>query len=128
MSSEIDQARAARKGPYSAYHNRPAAFEASHLAEVGPGTPGGEYLRRYWHPIMLESELRDLPVALRILAEDLVIFRDRSGDVGLVHRQCIHRGASLEFAIVPAFPYTSCFRGWRFATDGTLLAAGAEPP
>src|SRR5216683_893594 len=97
MNSEIDQARAARKGPYSAYHNRPAAFAVSHLAEVGPGTPGGEYLRRYWHPIMLESELKELPVALRILAEDLVIFRDRSGDVGLLHRQCIHRGASLEF-------------------------------
>src|SRR6266481_4359678 len=61
VSSEIDQARAARTGPYSAYHNRPAAFAVSHLAEVGPGTPGGEHLRRYWHPIMLESELKDSP-------------------------------------------------------------------
>jgi nitrite reductase/ring-hydroxylating ferredoxin subunit len=127
MSSETDQTRAARLGPYSAYYNRPAAFEASHLAEVGPGTPGGEYLRRYWHPIMLESELKDLPVSLRILAEDLVIFRDGSGDVGLLHRACAHRGASLEFGIVQEHGIMCCYHGWHFGVDGTLIAAGAEP-
>src|ERR1700722_19350646 len=70
--------------PFSGYHNRPAPFAPSPLAETGPGTPGGEYLRRYWHPIMLQSELQELPIALRILAEDLVIFRDHSGDIGLL--------------------------------------------
>src|SRR6476660_6758280 len=80
-----DQPHPSRSGPYSAYYNRPAAFEPSPLTEVGPGTAGGEYLRRYWHPIMIESELEDLPIALRLLGEDLVIFRDRSGEIGLLH-------------------------------------------
>jgi nitrite reductase/ring-hydroxylating ferredoxin subunit len=119
---------AARLGPFSGYHNRPAVFAKSPLAEVGPGTAGGEYLRRYWHPIMLESELSDLPIALRLLGEDLVIFRDRSGDIGLLHRACAHRGASLEFAIVQDHGIMCCYHGWHFAADGTLLAAGAEPP
>src|SRR6266702_7622858 len=116
MSSEIDQARAARTGPYSAYHNRPAAFAASHLAEVGPGTPGGDYLRRYWHPIMLESELKELPSALRILAEDLVIFRDGSGDIGLLHRNAstaAHRSNS-----------ASC----RSTASCAAITAGISPP
>src|SRR3954468_7598156 len=81
-----DQPRQSRTGRYSGYYNRPAAFEPSPLTEVGPGTAGGEYLRRYWHPIMIESELEDLPIALRLLGEDLVIFRDRSGEIGLLHQ------------------------------------------
>ena len=47
------------------------------LTNTGPGTPCGEYLRRYWHPFMLAKELKDLPVTLRLLGEDLVVFRDR---------------------------------------------------
>jgi phenylpropionate dioxygenase-like ring-hydroxylating dioxygenase large terminal subunit len=127
MKSSNGKAHGARLGPYSGYYNRPAPFGMSDLAEVGPGTPGGEYLRRYWHPIMLESELKDLPTALRTLGEDLVIFRDFSGDIGLLHRACAHRGASLEFGIVQEHGIMCCYHGWHFAADGTLLAAGAEP-
>ncbi len=125
--NSTEQERAARIGPYAGYHNRPAAFAATPLAEVGPGTAGGEYLRRYWHPIMVASELQDLPIALRILGEDLVIFRDGSGDIGLLHRACIHRGASLEYGIVQQHGIMCCYHGWHFAADGTLIAAGAEP-
>jgi nitrite reductase/ring-hydroxylating ferredoxin subunit len=122
-----DQPHPSRSGPYSAYYNRPAAFEPSPLTEVGPGTAGGEYLRRYWHPIMIESELEDLPIALRLLGEDLVIFRDRSGEIGLLHRVCAHRGASLEYGIVQEHGIMCCYHGWHFGCDGTLIAAGAEP-
>lgn len=127
MNGQTDQTRAARIGPFSGYYNRPAAFAASPLAEVGPGSAGGEYLRRYWHPIMIESELQELPMALRILGEDLVIFRDRSGRIGLLHRACIHRGASLEYGIVQDHGIMCCYHGWHFACDGTVIAAGAEP-
>ena len=126
--NSTDHARAARLGAYSGYHNRPAQFAKSPLAEVGPGTAGGEYLRRYWHPIMIELELQDLPVAIRLFGEDLVIFRDRSGDIGLLHRACAHRGASLEFGMVQEHGIMCCYHGWHFAADGTVLAAGAEPP
>jgi phenylpropionate dioxygenase-like ring-hydroxylating dioxygenase large terminal subunit len=54
-------------------------------------------LRRFWHPAAIASEIQDLPVALRILGEDLVLFRDREGRFGLVHRRCPHRRASLEY-------------------------------
>src|SRR5689334_18411979 len=122
-----DQPHPSRTGPYSAYYNRPAAFEPSPLTEVGSGTAGGEYLRHYWHPIMIESELEDLPIALRLLGEDLVIFRDRSGEIGLLHQACAHRGASLEYGIVQEHGIMCCYHGWHFACDGTVLAAGAEP-
>ena len=57
--------------------------EDAELTHVGPGTPGGELLRRYWHPVCLSAELGDLPKRVRILGEDLVAFRDGKGRPGL---------------------------------------------
>jgi nitrite reductase/ring-hydroxylating ferredoxin subunit len=116
-----------RLQPFSGYHNRRKPFDPSPLAETGPGTPGGDYLRRYWHPIMIASELRELPIALRILGEDLVIFRDRSNRVGLLHKNCIHRGASLEFGIIQERGIACCYHGWHFDIDGRVLSTPAEP-
>ena len=56
----------------------------------------GELLRRYWQPLALSAELADLPKAVRILGEDLVAFRDKSGRVGVLDAHCVHRGTSLE--------------------------------
>ena len=64
---------------YSAYHHRERPGEDAELARVGPGTPCGEYLRRFWQPVILAEELGDLPRRVRIMGEDLVAFRDRSG-------------------------------------------------
>jgi nitrite reductase/ring-hydroxylating ferredoxin subunit len=116
-----------RNGFYSGYHHRPATIEPNPLTQVGPGTAGGEYLRRYWHPIVLASEVKDLPKAIRILGEDLVIFRDRSGTIGLLHKHCIHRGASLEFGIPQERGIMCCYHGWQFDTNGQILSIGAEP-
>jgi nitrite reductase/ring-hydroxylating ferredoxin subunit len=126
--SETIQQGAKRAGPFSAYYNRPPAAEPSPLARTGPGTACGEYLRRYWHPIIMISEVSDVPKVIRILGEDLVIFRDKSGDLGLLHKHCIHRGASLEFGIPQQHGIMCCYHGWHFAVDGTVLSAGAEPP
>jgi nitrite reductase/ring-hydroxylating ferredoxin subunit len=126
-----EQASAPRQGrsnqPYSGYHNRPVANDDSFITSVGPGTPGGEYLRRYWHPFLIASELKDLPVPVRLLGEDLVVFRDGSGRVGLLHRNCIHRGASLEYGIVADRGIRCCYHGWHFDVDGTVLETPAEP-
>src|SRR5690606_7937699 len=81
---------------YSGYHRHHAIADLE-LARVGPDTPGGEYLRKFWHPIELAGELKDRPLAVRVLGEDLVLFRNLSGTLGLLHRHCPHRGASLEF-------------------------------
>ena len=59
------------------------------LTRVGPGTPCGELMRRYWHPIAATVQLEDNPVRkVRILGEDLVLFRDRSGNLGLIEPRC----------------------------------------
>jgi nitrite reductase/ring-hydroxylating ferredoxin subunit len=116
------------KGPYSGYYSRPPVDGDGFLTRVGPGTPCGEYLRRYWHPFMLASELKDLPVATRLLGEDLVVFRDGSGRLGLLHRHCAHRGTSLEFGIPQQRGIRCCYHGWHFDVDGAILDTPAEPP
>ena len=83
--------------PFSAYLRRDITEFDEELCRVGRGTPCGEYLRRFWQPICPEDELGDVPRAIRILGEDLVVFRDGSGRIGLLERRCTHRGASLEF-------------------------------
>ncbi|MGQ0664394.1 MAG: Rieske 2Fe-2S domain-containing protein [Pseudomonadota bacterium] len=117
-----------RSVPYGGYFlNRPVVEDAE-LTHVGPGMPGGNYLRRFWHPVALSSELTDLPLPVRILGEDLVLFRDLSGRVGLLHRHCSHRGTSLEFGIVATRGIRCCYHGWLFDIDGTVLETPGEPP
>ena len=61
---------------YGGYCQTDEFSENKELTHVGPGTPGGEYLRCFWHPVALESEVTDVPLVIRILSEDLVLFRD----------------------------------------------------
>ena len=70
------------------------------LAEVGPGTPSGEYQRRFWMPIAMTNQFSDKPYRVRVLGEDLVLFREKKGRLGLVHLHCAHRNMSLEFGII----------------------------
>src|SRR4051794_3343748 len=114
--------------PYSGYHkpkDRPVDDE---LARVGPGTPCGEYLRRFWQPIMMSSRVTDRPVAIRILGEDLVLFRDLAGDVGLVHKHCSHRGMSLEYGIIVEHGIRCAYHGWMYARDGRIVETPGESP
>ena len=97
------------------------------ITHVDRCTPCGEYLRRFWQPVMLSSELRDLPKTVTLLGEDLVLFRDKSGDLGLFHKHCIHRGASLEYGIIAEHGLICCYHGWHYDIDGTLIRAGSEP-
>jgi phenylpropionate dioxygenase-like ring-hydroxylating dioxygenase large terminal subunit len=112
---------------YSGYYQREVPAEDPELTHVGPGTACGEYLRRYWQPVAMSEEVGDLPVAVRILAEDLVVFRDGNGSLGLLHRHCAHRGASLEFGIIMDCGIKCCYHGWHFDIDGRLIDAPSEP-
>jgi nitrite reductase/ring-hydroxylating ferredoxin subunit len=112
---------------YSAYHHRERPAAEEELTRVGPGTPCGEYLRRFWQPVILSQELSDLPRRLRILGEDLVAFRDRSGAVGLLELHCPHRGTSLEFGLIGEKGIRCCYHGWLFDVDGTILETPGEP-
>jgi phenylpropionate dioxygenase-like ring-hydroxylating dioxygenase large terminal subunit len=113
--------------PYGGYFHRDIPMEDTELTHVGPGTPCGEYFRRHWQPICFGDELRELPLRVKILGEDLVVFRDLSGAVGLLELHCPHRGTSLEFGLVGAKGIRCCYHGWLFDVDGTILETPGEP-
>jgi len=117
-----------RSGGFRGYESRFSAEADDELTRVGPGTPCGDYLRRFWHPVAIASEVQDLPVALRILGEDLVVFRDGDGRFGLVHRRCPHRQASFEYGSCEQRGIRCCYHGWHFDIDGTLIEAPGQPP
>ncbi len=112
---------------YQGYHRPLGGSEDPELTHIERGTPCGEYLRRYWQPVALSSELSDLPMLVEILGETLVLFRDGSNRIGLLHRHCAHRGASLEYGIVADLGIICCYHGWQYDIDGTLIKAGSEP-
>ena len=88
------------KTKYGAYFGSEIPRENAMLTHVGPRTPCGEYLRRFWHPVFHADDLKDLPVAIRILGQDLVIFRDGAGRIRLLAKHCSNRGASLVFGVI----------------------------
>ena len=115
------------KTTYSAYYYRDEPAPDFELTAVGPGTPCGEYMRRFWQPVAFSRDLGDLPVRLRILGENLVVFRAGSGQVGLLQLHCSHRGTSLEYGRVEAAGLRCCYHGWLYGTDGRVLETPGEP-
>jgi phenylpropionate dioxygenase-like ring-hydroxylating dioxygenase large terminal subunit len=97
------------------------------LVEVAPGTRAGELLRRYWHPFARSDEATDLPRMVRLLGEDLVLFRDHGGRVGLVVPRCCHRGTSLFYGKVEESGIRCCYHGWLFDAQGMCLDQPCEP-
>src|SRR5215470_19428686 len=100
------------------------------LARVGPGTPMGELFRRFWIPILLQSELPEpdcAPIRVRLLGEDLVAFRDTNGQVGFLAANCPHRGASLFFGRNEQAGLRCVYHGWKFDTVGNCLDMPNEP-
>jgi phenylpropionate dioxygenase-like ring-hydroxylating dioxygenase large terminal subunit len=115
------------KARYSGYHHRDVPREDAELTHVGPDTACGEYMRRFWQPVCYSDDLKDLPLRLRILGEDLVAFRDGTGEAGLLELHCPHRGTSLEFGLVGDKGIRCCYHGWLFGCDGTILETPGEP-
>ena len=121
-----------RKAPflnkaYGAYYYRDVPREDEELTHVGPGTPCGEYLRRFWQPVALSRELKDLPLRIRIMGEDLVLFRDPRHRLGLLQLHCSHRGVSLEFGVISERGIRCCYHGWLYDVDGKILETPGEP-
>ncbi len=98
------------------------------LTRVGPGTPAGELLRRYWHPVAVAQELtEESPTKfVRILGEDLVLFRDLSGRAGLLADKCSHRSASLVYGRVEERGISCAYHGWLYDTCGNILETPPE--
>jgi phthalate 4,5-dioxygenase oxygenase subunit len=106
------------------------------LTRIGPGTPCGALLRRYWQPVALVEEfdpsvderMRDRPLkAVRLLGQDFVLFRDDAGRWGLIDRDCPHRGADLAYARHEGDGVRCPFHGWKFDAAGRCLDTPAEP-
>jgi phenylpropionate dioxygenase-like ring-hydroxylating dioxygenase large terminal subunit len=106
------------------------------ITRIGPGTPCGELMRRYWQPVALLDEfeprldprMAGRPLkAVRLLGQDLILFRDAAGVYGLLDRDCPHRGADLAFARHEGDGVRCPFHGWKFAADGRCLDTPAEP-
>ena len=112
---------------FGAYYHRDVPQEDAELTHTGVGTPCGEYLRRFWQPICFSDELRDLPVRVKILGEELVVFRDFQGSIGLLELHCPHRGTSLEFGLISQRGIRCCYHGWLFDVDGAILETPGEP-
>ncbi|MBV8490694.1 MAG: Rieske 2Fe-2S domain-containing protein [Candidatus Eremiobacteraeota bacterium] len=105
--------------------------ENERVTRVGPGTPMGEVMRRYWQPILLSTELPEPdcpPIRVRILGEDLIAFRDTNGDVGLVDAFCPHRRAPMFFGRNEECGLRCVYHGWKFDKNGTCVDMPSEPP
>ncbi|MBD3730902.1 MAG: Rieske 2Fe-2S domain-containing protein [Sphingomonadales bacterium] len=94
------------------------------LTRVGPGTPLGTFMRRYWHPIALSSQVADPdgpPLRTRLLGQRFVVFRDSEGRVGVLDEACMHRGVSLALGRNEEGGLRCLYHGWKFSVDGEVL-------
>lgn len=113
--------------PNGAYHKTKIGKCDPELTSTGPNSPMGELMRKQWQPVALSEKLTEVPLAIRIMGEDLVAFRDRSGCVGVLQRHCSHRGASLEYGIIQTKGIRCCYHGWVYDVDGRIIEMPAEP-
>ncbi|MBY4108205.1 Rieske 2Fe-2S domain-containing protein [Rhodococcus fascians] len=110
-------------------YGRPTPSHNTRLTEVGPGTPMGEALRRYWHPVASAEALvaGALPERTQVLGENLVVFRDGQGRPGVVVERCAHRGSSLHYGRVEEDGIRCCYHGWKYDVEGHCLDQALEP-
>ena len=92
------------------------------LTRVGKGTPMGELMRRYWHPIAAVSELDERPTKpVRLMGEDLVLYRDRSGTLGLIEKACPHRRMDMAYGIPEEHGLRCPYHGWMMDETGQCI-------
>lgn len=108
-------------------YGRPEAHPDEELVRCGPGTLGGELLRRYWQPIATADEATARPKLIKVLGEELVLFREGSGAPGLLYPRCMHRGSNLLFGKVEQDGLRCCYHGWLFGPEGQIREVPCEP-
>lgn len=106
---------------------KPTDLKWEDIVRVGPGTAGGNYLRCFWWPVALSDEVRDIPVPVKILDEELVLFRDLSGHLALLGAHCSHRRASLEYGTIEENGIRCAYHGWCYDREGKIIDRPAEP-
>jgi 5,5'-dehydrodivanillate O-demethylase len=92
------------------------------LMEVGPGTLMGDLMRRYWQPVAAVAELNQSPTKpVRLMGEDLVLYKDKSGTYGLIDRHCPHRRADLSYGFVEECGLRCNYHGWKYDERGACI-------
>lgn len=106
-----------------------SAEQNDFMTRVGSQAPAGQLLRRYWQPVALVDELAgERPVrAVRLMGQDFVLFRDEQGQLGMLDRDCPHRGADLAYGRLENGGLRCPFHGWLFDAKGQCLETPAEP-
>ena len=99
------------------------------ICRTGPGTPGGEFMRRYWQPVALAEELPPggAPIPVELLSEKLTLYRDEHGNPCLIARRCPHRGADLSYGRVEAGGIRCLYHGWKMDVKGRVIEMVSEP-
>src|SRR5437016_11644605 len=93
------------------------------LTRVGPGTPMGDLLRRYWHPIAAKPELdREQVLRVKVLGENLALYKTTRGEMGLVQERCAHRSASLAYGIPDEEGLRCPYHGWKYNAEGRCVS------
>jgi 5,5'-dehydrodivanillate O-demethylase oxygenase subunit len=105
------------------------ALQNERLTRTGPGTPGGELLRRYWQPLCPAAELTAAQPKkrVRIMGEDLLAFRDAQGGLACVEEHCKHRGTSLYYGFIEERGIRCCYHGWLYDCRGQCIEQPFEP-
>src|SRR5262245_2646427 len=99
-----------------------SAEDNDRLTRVGRGTPMGELMRRYWQPVAAVAQLDESPtLPVRLMGEDLVLYRDGAGRYGLLDRHCAHRRADLCYGIVEERGLRCSYHGWLYDGRGACL-------
>ena len=116
-----------REIPQGTAYGRAPQHPAAALTQVSAGTPLGELMRRYWQPVLASRNVTSRPREVRILGEDLIMFRDGEGRAGLRYPRCMHRGTSLFWGHVERDGIRCCYHGWKFDVEGNCLEQPCEP-
>lgn len=104
-----------------------SAEENELLTSIGPGMPMGTLLRRYWHPVGVSQHVTAKPQRVKVLGEELVLYRGQSGETHLMQLRCAHRSVALDYGRVEGDCIRCPYHGWLYDATGQCLDQPAEP-
>ena len=106
---------------------RTSKEESKILNQIAAGTPMGDFLRRYWWPVGFSAHLKEKPTYVKVLGEELVLFRDRLGQTALIGALCPHRRANLCLGTIAPKGIRCKYHGWLMDSKGACLETPGDP-
>jgi nitrite reductase/ring-hydroxylating ferredoxin subunit len=122
----MKQPATSHKAPHAKEAKLAARVSYADILRVGPGTIAGRYLRRFWHPVFVGADLHPPDQPIRILGEDLTLYRGESGTAHIVGRRCAHRGVQLVLGFIHGEHIECPYHGWTYDASGQCVAQPGE--